>query len=279
MKNLVFGYFLLPALILSGCKMGTKPDATPEPTQEQPQTAPEVPETPPSEYENTGDNSRVSLDWDGTYRGTLPCEDCDGVQTSLTLFENGDFTRTRIYTGKPDPPKTDNGHFEWNDAGSAITLTSREGEIHRYQVGENLLFQLDAAGSRITGEEAEKYRLGKIFPDPELEDHRWVLTELRGREIQYGADERRPHLTFHSALGQLTGNNGCNPVVADYTLQRGNRIRLSRIASTLKECPGTDLPDQLREVLETLDNYAIKDGVLSLNKARMAPLARFVLED
>jgi hypothetical protein len=33
------------------------------------------------------------------------------------------------------------------------------------------------------------------------------------------------------------------------------------------------------ELLEMADNYTMADNVLSLNKARMAPLARFKLEE
>jgi hypothetical protein len=35
------------------------------------------------------------------------------------------------------------------------------------------------------------------------------------------------------------------------------------------------LEDELKNVLGMADNYSILDGKLSLNKARMAPLARF----
>jgi hypothetical protein len=33
------------------------------------------------------------------------------------------------------------------------------------------------------------------------------------------------------------------------------------------------------DVLEKADNYTVTDGILTLNKARMAPLARFTLTE
>ena len=43
-------------------------------------------------------------------------------------------------------------------------------------------------------------------------------------------------------------------------------------------CPDMTVEQDFLEMLETVDSYAIgSDGTLSLNRARMAPLARFKL--
>mgnify|MGYP001812320652 FL=1 len=44
-------------------------------------------------------------------------------------------------------------------------------------------------------------------------------------------------------------------------------------------CTDMQIADQLNQVLGRADKYTIADGVLSLNKAKMAPLARFRLEE
>ena len=36
-------------------------------------------------------NSRNSLDWAGTYEGVLPCADCPGTKTRLTLNQDGSY--------------------------------------------------------------------------------------------------------------------------------------------------------------------------------------------
>src|SRR5690606_18798136 len=50
------------------------------------------------------DNSRNSLDWAGTYRGVLPCADCEGIETVITLAEDGSFREHTRYLGRQDAP-------------------------------------------------------------------------------------------------------------------------------------------------------------------------------
>ncbi|MBC2838548.1 copper resistance protein NlpE N-terminal domain-containing protein [Robiginitalea sp. SC105] len=227
-----------------------------------------------SQAADAAHNSRISVDWEGTYRGTLPCADCDAVDISITLFESGDFTRDRTYLGKSEELVTDSGTFAWDDSGSLITLTPEDGAAVQYQVGENVIFKLDTNGKRFSGTDAEKYMLQKNFNDPAIEDIKWQLVELRGQEINVQSN-RIPGLTFHSSLGQVTGNNGCNVFVASYYLAPGNRVSFGQTAQSLKACPDREVADQLGQVLASADNYTLKDGLLSLNRARMAPLARF----
>ena len=53
----------------------------------------------PMEYNPlvSGDNSRNSLDWAGTYSGVLPCSDCRGVETYLTINTNNTYEIKRRY--------------------------------------------------------------------------------------------------------------------------------------------------------------------------------------
>jgi esterase/lipase len=98
-----------------------------------------------------------SLDWDGTYTGILPCADCEGIETSLSIRNNMTYRLERRYIGKSDEIFRTEGKFKWSIDGRIIVL---ENETHgRYQVGENALFQLDIEGRRITGELADKYIL------------------------------------------------------------------------------------------------------------------------
>lgn len=105
-------------------------------------------------------NSRNSLDYEGVYTGTLPCADCSGIYTEITL--SGDnYQKKTVYQGKEDENNTFEtfGKYNWNDKGNIITLEGEESE--QYQVGENQLFVLDIEGKRITGDLAEFYVLKK----------------------------------------------------------------------------------------------------------------------
>lgn len=108
------------------------------------------------------DNSYNALDWPGTYSGTLPCADCEGIETTISLSKSLQYTKTTKYLGKKnDKLFKVEGTFSWNKEGSIITLKGIEDAPAQYLVGENNLFQLDKNGNRITGGSAIKYQLRK----------------------------------------------------------------------------------------------------------------------
>lgn len=106
-------------------------------------------------------NSRNSLDYWGVYQGTVPCADCAGIEMTLVIHENDTYERFLKYLGKGDSEMIEQrGSFEWNEAGSAITLEERHGST-KYRVGETALLQLNTEGEVITGDLADKYVLEK----------------------------------------------------------------------------------------------------------------------
>ena len=105
-------------------------------------------------------NSRNSLDWAGTYAGLIPSAGGMGIEVRLTLNGDGTYVLLYHYVGRADPNFTTTGNFTWNSAGSVITLDLNNGPSH-YQVGENMLRQLDLEGKEITGDLAEMYILKK----------------------------------------------------------------------------------------------------------------------
>lgn len=110
----------------------------------------------------TADNSKTSLDWAGTYKGTVPCADCEGIETTISIGTDSNYTLTLSYLGKKEAAVVEKkGTFSWNDAGSIILLSGLSDGPSQYLVGENKLIQLDLAGNRITGELAARYELAK----------------------------------------------------------------------------------------------------------------------
>ncbi len=132
-------------------------------------------------------NSRNSLDWAGSYSGVLPCASCPGIETLITLHEDGTFERSLLYIDEAPVPETDSGTFTWSNSGGAITLNASDAGAQQYQVGENALFHLDRNGERITGDLASHYVLQKHLHDPAVEDKRWKLVELRGNPVELRA--------------------------------------------------------------------------------------------
>ena len=103
--------------------------------------------------------AETSLDYFGTYSGTLPGADCPGIETTLTLTSDGKYTLHMKYLER---------NVEFDEAGTyavqgnLLTLTpAGSGQPGYYKVEENRLRHLDADRQPITGDLAEHYVLHK----------------------------------------------------------------------------------------------------------------------
>jgi uncharacterized lipoprotein NlpE involved in copper resistance len=106
-------------------------------------------------------NARNSLDFYGTYKGIMPCGDCEGIETEIRLNPESFFARSIRYLGNDDPRRYFmNGEFEWDDEGNIITLLGID-PPNQFFVAENKLIHVDADGQVLKGEMAEKYTLMK----------------------------------------------------------------------------------------------------------------------
>lgn len=109
-----------------------------------------------------GDNSMTSLDWNGTYSGIVPCADCEGIETTLTLNQDMTYTIVTNYLGRNDAlEETFNGTFRWDETGSIVILDGVKYAPNQFKVGENRIWQLDMSGKIITGDLADHYILTK----------------------------------------------------------------------------------------------------------------------
>lgn len=102
-----------------------------------------------------GDTSENALDWNGTYEATVPCADCPGIKTSLTLNNDKTFSITEEYLERKSKNE-DKGSFTWDATGSIITLKGKTAN-YKYKVGENMLIQLDMEGKEIDGPNKDLY--------------------------------------------------------------------------------------------------------------------------
>ena len=109
-----------------------------------------------------GHNSQNSLDWSGTYKGIIPCADCEGIATEIVLNSDMTFVKIIKYLGKNENEVLEeNGSFVWDKTGTIVVLNVSGDSPKRYKVGENKLIQLDMEGKAITGLLAQKYLLTK----------------------------------------------------------------------------------------------------------------------
>lgn len=212
--------------------------------------------------------SEIALDWNGIYEGTLPCADCEGIETTIQVKKNLTFASKQTYLGKNVVPLIHHGTFSWNEAGNIITLSADDNTKRSYFVGENTLTHLDNDARKITGDLASKYVLQK--QNISFTETHWKLIELHGKEVK----DSGAFITFKND-NIVHGNGGCNNFNGTYELKEGNRILLSKMATTLMACPSMEVENAFLPILEMADNYSLNGDTMTLNKARMAPLARF----
>ena len=219
-------------------------------------------------------NSSNALDWAGTYQGTLPCADCPGIQTTLTLNADGSYSLNSNYLERGEPATTVNGQFTWDMTGNQLTLAE---DGRKFQVGENQLTQLDIDGNPITGNLADHYRLQKL--DDALVGKYWKLVEVNGQPVQPGSTQKEPFIRLTAVSNRVEGSGGCNGVGGTYTLASPNRIRFSEMMGTMMACDNMDIERNMLQALQSADSYHVANDTLQLFRARMAPLAKFTTQD
>lgn len=226
---------------------------------------------PDTTYTNS-QASQLSLDWQGTYYGVTPCASCPGIETELTLTSDLNYVMTQKYLDN-EVTATTSGTFTWME--NTIKLNGiKNGEgASIYKVEEGRIRQLDLKGEEITGRLAENYVLTKNG-NPNVEDKRWKLIELLGKPIEGNAETH--YIIFHSKEGRLAAKANCNVILNNYTIRNQYQINIASGISTLMACPD-NLEQELLQALSKADNLSFSETHLSLNKARMAPLARFEL--
>ena len=151
MKNLKFTVLVVGVLLtISSCNDTSKTSASEPMTESEAPTKAEVPDM---------HTSQNSLDWAGTYTGTLPCADCPGIDATVVLHPDQTYEKTFVYQDRKDGTFNEKGKFTWNKEGNTITLDSKE--TPSFRVKEGSIVMLDGDGKEITGALSDKYVLKK----------------------------------------------------------------------------------------------------------------------
>jgi heat shock protein HslJ len=215
--------------------------------------------------------SQNSLDWAGAYEGVVPCADCPGIKTRLTLNRDGTYERMTQYLERQGTAETVRGLFTWQANGNAITLDEHGGG-QQYSVDEGHLSLLYRDGGR-GGSPAPNLVL-TLVPQTmvrndlaqTLERYRWTLesaTDGQNRQIDV-LSQRKDHPVVLSFSGSRLNIQGpCNRIVGTYQINAARQLRVSGgPASTMMACdPGLMSADAaLSDVLAKPLNVEIDDG-------------------
>ncbi len=115
-----------------------------------------------TEVVDSAHTAENSLDWNGTYKGVLPCADCEGIETELELNLDKTYELKETYLGKGDGKAFESkGSFTFDSKNTSIIELDKAGDGRKYFVAEGYLKALDTEGKEITGELADKYELKK----------------------------------------------------------------------------------------------------------------------
>ncbi len=110
-----------------------------------------------------------------------------------------------------------------------------------------------------------------------LTGRKWTLVQLQGRDVvmPVGSTEA-PYIQFDGSAKQVNGFAGCNRFFGPYEQGGDNVLSFGNLGSTMMACPDMSVEQTLFAVFAQVDGYAILGDTLSLHRARMAPLARFI---
>ncbi|SDC03901.1 copper resistance protein NlpE [Niabella drilacis] len=100
--------------------------------------------------------------FEGTYSGLLPCASCEGIETTLTLYDDHSFLMKEVY--KDEQPDTFVNKGKYEVKSNTLYLKMDGAGVERpvmYAVRPNSLTQLDMNGKEITGALAGHYVLMK----------------------------------------------------------------------------------------------------------------------
>lgn len=222
-------------------------------------------------------NDNPEMKWVGTYRGTLPCANCEGMQTELTLNKNKTYDLIIRYLGKKDDAFVITDKFTISKEGNTITLggLKEEAQPSQYLIGENSLTQLDMTGKKIEGALAEKYVLVK--GKPSIEEKYWKLIQLHGSDVtKEPGDRKEANLMLKAAGNRVTGSGGCNTISGIYTLSGESGVTFTKVISTQMECPTMETEPKFIKVLGVVDQYIIRNDTLMLMKGTNPPSAKLV---
>ncbi|CAM2977509.1 META domain-containing protein [Chryseobacterium flavum] len=107
----------------------------------------------------------------------------------------------------------------------------------------------------------------------------WKLVELNGQPIQLKNPKNNPHFKLDMNGMRYEGHAGCNGLGGTFEIKPDvMRIKFNQGMSTMMACEDLDIENQFTKALLSADNYSVNGNTLTLNKARMAPLAKFVLQ-
>lgn len=102
-----------------------------------------------------------ALDWSGRYQGTLPCVDCAGIQTVLTLNLDKTYMLQEHSLDTHKKPNVVQGIFTFDSANPATIVLDGASNHRKFFIGEGFVTTQTEEGNEMDGPLKAHYRLNK----------------------------------------------------------------------------------------------------------------------
>ena len=102
-----------------------------------------------------------SLDFHGVFYGYLPCTDCNGIKSTLSLKQKNNYLLVTQPAKDSSRETYEKGKYEWNEETRKVVLTSRDSSnIRQYEIkDEGTLILLNSDGSSMPKGKIDEYTL------------------------------------------------------------------------------------------------------------------------
>jgi uncharacterized lipoprotein NlpE involved in copper resistance len=106
-------------------------------------------------------NPDKSLDFHGVFYGFLPCNDCNGIKTTLSLKQNNNYLLVTQPARDSSREFYEKGKYSWDDEKHTVVLTPRnESNTRQYLIkDEGTLIQFNSDGTQMSKELEDRYSL------------------------------------------------------------------------------------------------------------------------
>jgi uncharacterized lipoprotein NlpE involved in copper resistance len=104
-----------------------------------------------------------SQDFHGVFYGFLPCNDCNGIKTTLSLKQKNNYLLVTQPAKESSREFYEKGKYSWNDENHTVVLTPRnESNTRQYLIkDEGTLILLKSDGTQMNEDEENSYALSR----------------------------------------------------------------------------------------------------------------------
>lgn len=212
----------------------------------------------------------------GIYSGTFPCDECDGIEFTIILSANKNYSVEKYHLGSKTNYTKQIGIFNWDVNANIIKIlpSDKTKEAYTFKLAQNKLILTDPYGTPYQHEIANTFELLKN--NSLIIEKYWKLIELNGHEVDAKQYAKEPFIMLKASNFRVYGNLGCNSFSGEFEESDPYKIRFSKLQNTLKYCVNMKIEEEYSKIFETVDNFQLREDTLILRHGRLPALAKFI---